>query len=92
MKNRGVLASQVTAVKYALIGAIAVLGLVCLYYGSAFAPGLPRSDYDGAGPDPFTGGLVTHRDLEDVSEDQAHNPHVPKTIPVSSAIYDSAAT
>ncbi|KAK4798032.1 hypothetical protein SAY86_030358 [Trapa natans] len=82
MKNRGVPASQVTVVKYTLIGAIAVLGLVCLYYGSAFAPSLPRSDDDGVVADPFTGGLVRRPDLLDVSEDNEHNHHVPKSIPV----------
>lgn len=85
MKSKGAVASQVKVVKYALIGVIAVLGLVCLYYGSSFAPGVPRSDYDGAGSDPFIGGLVPRRDLEGMFEDQ-----VPKSIPVSSAIQDSS--
>ncbi|XP_057984055.1 probable methyltransferase PMT9 [Malania oleifera] len=71
--------------KYALIGLIVFLGLICLYCGSSFAPGLPRAA-DAAsddGADPVFGRFVPKdRDLEELFEDQERNPEVPKTIPV----------
>lgn len=72
--------------KYVLFGSIVFLGLICLYYGSAFAPGLPRAnDVDGTedGTDPVFGGFVPKvNDIEDLLEDQENNPEVPKSIPV----------
>ena len=68
---------------YLLIGLIGVLGLVCLYYGSSFAPGSRRFDDTGSrldGSDPVFGGFSRNRDLLD---EQGHYPEVPKTFPVS---------
>lgn len=72
--------------KYVLFGSIVFLGLICLYYGSAFAPGLPRANDVGGtedGTDPVFGGFVPKvNDIEDLLEDQENNPEVPKSIPV----------
>lgn len=72
--------------KYILFGSIVFLGLICLYYGSAFAPGLPRANDVGGtedGTDPVFGGFVPKvNDIEDLLEDQENNPEVPKSIPM----------
>lgn len=75
-------------VSYLLIGLIGVLGLVCLYYGSSFAPGSRRSDDTGSrfdGSDPVIGGFSRNRDLVDLLDDQGHYPEAPKSFPVSIA-------
>lgn len=71
---------------YVLLGLIAVLGLVCLYYWSTSAPGLRRSDDESSGfdgSDPVIGRFTRNRDFDDLFEDQELNPEVPKSIPVS---------
>ena len=70
-------AKQITS---ALIALIFLLGVLCLYYGSSFAPALSRSDGEHDGSDPVLGGDI--RDFDDLFEDQEHNPEVPKSIPV----------
>ncbi|XP_030450617.1 probable methyltransferase PMT9 [Syzygium oleosum] len=85
MKSKSEFVPNAMAVKYVLIGAIAVLGLVCLYYGSSVAPGLSRSDEDGLGSDgadPVLGGFVPHRGLDVLFADRERNPDVPRSIPV----------
>ncbi|KAI6700765.1 hypothetical protein NL676_015089 [Syzygium grande] len=85
MKSKSEFVPNAMAVKYVLIGAIAVLGLVCLYYGSSVAPGLSRSDEDGLGTDgadPVLGGFVPHRGLDVLFADRERNPAVPRSIPV----------
>ncbi|KAK3012810.1 hypothetical protein RJ639_010402 [Escallonia herrerae] len=73
--------------KYVLIGLIISLGLVCLYNGSSLAPGL-RADVSDDGADPVIGGFVRKRDdLDDLFEDQEHNPDIPKNIPVCDMKY-----
>ncbi|KAJ6754326.1 METHYLTRANSFERASE PMT9-RELATED [Salix purpurea] len=70
-------AKQITS---ALIAFIFLLGVLCLYYGSSFAPALSRSDGEHDGSDPVLGGNI--RDFDDLFEDQEHNPEVPKSIPI----------
>ena len=73
---------------YLLIGLIGVLGLVCLYYGSSFAPGSRRSDDTGSrldGSDPVFSGVSRNRDLVDLLDEQGHYVEVAKSIPVSIA-------
>lgn len=75
---------------YALLGFIAVLGLVCLYYGSTSAPGLRRSDDDTSGfdgSDPVIAGFARNSDFDDLFEDQELNPEVPKSVPVSNVTH-----
>ncbi|KAL6960315.1 uridine,cytidine kinase [Sarracenia purpurea var. burkii] len=73
-------------VKYVLIGLIVFLGLICLYYGSSIAPGLPRADDVVAiddGTDPVIRDFVPkHGYFDELSEDLEHNPEVPKSIPI----------
>ncbi|KAH7532431.1 hypothetical protein FEM48_Zijuj04G0019100 [Ziziphus jujuba var. spinosa] len=82
MKHRSDLAPKAQLLKYCLIGLIACLGLVCLYYGSSSAPGSRRSDEEVSSSDGVFPGFVPHRDFDDLHEDQEHNPEVPKSIPV----------
>lgn len=75
-------ASHFAVIKYILIGAIAVVGLFCLWFGSSVAPGLVRSedgDNGSDGSDPFFG---RSRDIDDILQDQESNPEVLKSIPV----------
>ncbi|KAL6960518.1 uridine,cytidine kinase [Sarracenia purpurea var. burkii] len=78
-------------VKYVLIGLIVFLGLICLYYGSSIAPGLPRADDVVAiddGTDPVIRDFVPkHGYFDELSEDLEHNPEVPKSIPICDARY-----
>ncbi|KAF8037630.1 hypothetical protein BT93_B0486 [Corymbia citriodora subsp. variegata] len=85
MKSKSEFVPHANAVKYVLIGAIAVLGLVGLYYGSSVAPGISRSGEDGLGSegaDPVLVGFVPRRDLDDLFADRERNPDVPRSIPV----------
>ncbi|CAK7328164.1 unnamed protein product [Dovyalis caffra] len=76
-------AKQITSV---LIAFIFLLALLCLYYGSSFAPpALSRSDGEYDGSDPVLGGNI--RDFDDLFEDQEHNPEVPKSIPICDLKY-----
>ena len=89
MKHRSELNPTTKQVKCFLLGLIACLGLLCLFYGSSFAPGSRRSDDEASGSDgsdPFIGGFARNRDFDDLHEDQEHNPEVPKSIPVSDAL------
>lgn len=89
MKHRSDLAPKAKLLKYCLIGLIACLGLVCLYYGSSSAPGSRRSDEEVSssdGTDPMFASFDPHRDFDDLHEDQEHNPEVPKSIPVCYAL------
>ena len=77
-------------VKIALLALIVCLALVCLYYGSSFAPGSRRSDEEASGSggsDSMFGGFRRHRDFDDLHEDQDRNPEVPKSIPVCDTSY-----
>ncbi|KAJ8750243.1 hypothetical protein K2173_014158 [Erythroxylum novogranatense] len=74
-------------INYALIGLIAILGLVCLYYGSSFAPGLSRSDggdYGHDGTDPVLGGFGRTSDFDDFIDDQEHHT---QSIPICDTKY-----
>ncbi|KAF5479705.1 hypothetical protein F2P56_000504 [Juglans regia] len=85
MKRKGELSSTSKLLKYVLVSLIALLGLVCLFYGSSVAPGSRRSDDEAHGfdgNDPVFGGFVRNHDPEDLLEDQEHNPEVPKSIPI----------
>ena len=86
MKQRSELATPTKILKYVLIGLIVFLGLICLYYGSSIAPGLPRNDDASAlddGVDPVIRVSVSkHVYFDELFEDQEHNPEVPKSIPV----------
>ncbi|XP_062105601.1 probable methyltransferase PMT9 [Humulus lupulus] len=85
MKHRNELSPSAKQVKYFLIALIACLGLVCLYYGSSFAPGSRRSDEESSasdGTDPVYGGFARSRDFDELHEDQEHNPEIPKSIPI----------
>ncbi|KAM6549719.1 hypothetical protein CsatB_021395 [Cannabis sativa] len=85
MKRRSELNPSAKQVKYFLIALIACLGLVCLYYGSSFAPGSRRSDEESSasdGTDPVYRGFARNRDFDELHEDQEHNPEIPKSIPI----------
>lgn len=75
--------------KYALIGLIVFLGLVCLYNGSLFAPRLPKArDFLEDVSDPVSGRFLRkHEEFDELLEDQEHNPEVPKSIPVCDLRY-----
>ncbi|KAF5740427.1 methyltransferase PMT9 [Tripterygium wilfordii] len=75
---------------YLLIAFIAILGLICMYYGSAFAPGLSgsgdgESGYDGV--DPVLGRIALTREFDNFFEDRELNPVIPKSIPVCDIRY-----
>lgn len=70
--------------KHVLLGLIAVLGLICLYNGSTFAPGAEEVISLDDGTDPITGSFRPKRDyFDELFEDQEQNPEVPKSLPVS---------
>ncbi|XP_022134004.1 probable methyltransferase PMT9 [Momordica charantia] len=74
--------------KLLLLVLILLLGLLCLYYGSSFAPGSRRSDVEESfGSDPGFVGAVINHDLDDLHEDQELNPEVPKSIPICDEMY-----
>ncbi|KAL2500115.1 putative methyltransferase PMT9 [Abeliophyllum distichum] len=74
--------------KYVFVGLVVLLGLVCFYNGSLFAPGLPRVDDSFEnGVDPVTGRFVVKKDFDELFEDEEHNPEVPKSIPVCDLRY-----
>ncbi|PSR87543.1 Methyltransferase [Actinidia chinensis var. chinensis] len=91
MKQRNELATPTKILKYVLIGLIVFLGLICLYYGSSIAPGLPRNDDASVledGVDPVIRGSVhKHVYFDELFEDQEHNPEVPKSIPICDRRY-----
>ncbi|KDP46391.1 hypothetical protein JCGZ_10231 [Jatropha curcas] len=85
MKQKSDRISTTKLLTYVLIGSIVFLGLVCLYYGSSFAPGLSRSDdyssnHDGT--DPFLGGFSRSNDLDDFFQEQ-----IPQSIPICDIKY-----
>jgi hypothetical protein len=86
MRLKTELISTTKIVNYLLIGLIALLGLLCLYYGSSFAPGSRRSDdaasgFDGSDP------VIHYHDLDALLESQDLNSDVPRTIPVRKALF-----
>lgn len=91
MKNKNEPVTSTKLVKTGLIGLIVFLGLICLYYGSSFAPGSPRADYETTaddGTDPLFRSFVPNRaDFDDLFDDQERNPEVPKSIPVCDMKY-----
>lgn len=91
MKHKSELITTTKILKYVLIGLIVFLGLICLYYGSSIAPGLPRADDAAAlddGTDPVIRGFVPKHDyFDELFEDQEQNPEVPKSIPVCEMKY-----
>ncbi|XP_052197879.1 probable methyltransferase PMT9 [Diospyros lotus] len=92
MKQKGELVTSAKIRKYALIGLLVFLGLICLYYGSSVAPGLPASEGAASalddGADPVIRGFVPKRDyFDEMFEDQEHNPEVPKSIPICDMRY-----
>ncbi|GAB2283760.1 hypothetical protein Dimus_018252 [Dionaea muscipula] len=72
--------------KQLLIGSVVFLGLICLYYGSSFAPHSPRISGDSSvadGVDPFFGGFILKEEEQRSSDDQLlQGSLVPKTIPL----------
>lgn len=69
--------------KHVLLGLIALLGLICLYNGSSFAPGAEEVIGLDDGTDPVTGIFRPKRDyFDELFEDQEQNPEVPKSLPV----------
>ncbi|PSS30195.1 Methyltransferase [Actinidia chinensis var. chinensis] len=91
MKQRSEPVTPTKILKYVLIGLIVFLGLICLYYGSSIAPGLPRNDDASAiddGVDPVIRESVPkHVYFDELFEDQEHNPEVPKSIPICDRRY-----
>ncbi|GAV84440.1 Methyltransf_29 domain-containing protein [Cephalotus follicularis] len=88
MRQKGEQIYTTKLVTYVLFGLIMVLGLVCLYYGSSFAPGLRRSDefgsgFDGSDPVLFR-SFARHRDFDDVLLEDLE---VPKAIPMCDTTY-----
>lgn len=83
MKPKGEAIRSGRLLKYAFIGLLVFLGLVCLYNGSLFSSGLPRGDDSFEdGFDPVTGRFVVKKDFDELFDDEVHNPEVPKSIPV----------
>lgn len=83
MRQKSELVTTTKLLKYVLIGLIVFLGLICLYSGSSVAPGLRKpGDAVDDGADPVISRFVTRHDLDDLFDDQEHNPEVPKSIPV----------
>lgn len=69
--------------KHVLLGLIAVLGLICLYNASTFAPGAEEVIGLDDGTDPVTGVFRPKRDyFDELFEDQEQNPEVPKSLPI----------
>ncbi|XP_057492088.1 probable methyltransferase PMT9 isoform X2 [Actinidia eriantha] len=91
MKQRSEPVTPTKILKYVLIGLIVFLGLICLYYGSSIAPGLPRNDDASAidgGVDPVIRESVPkHFYFDELFEEQEHNPEVPKSIPICDRRY-----
>ncbi|KAK6138393.1 hypothetical protein DH2020_027867 [Rehmannia glutinosa] len=74
--------------KYVFVGLLLFLGFVCLYNGSLFSGGLPRGDDSFEdGVDPVTGKFVVKKDIDELFDDEEHNPEVPKSIPVCDLRY-----
>lgn len=86
MKEKGEAIRSRKLLKYALMGLLTFLGLVCLYNGSLFSGGLPRGDdsFDDAGVDPVNGRFAVKKDFD---EDEDHNHDVPKSIPVRVKVF-----
>lgn len=88
MKHKTQSLSSTRQLKLLLLGFIILLGLLCLYYGSSFAPSSRRSDGDDSfGSDPVFGGAVVNRDLDDLHEHRELNLEVPQSIPVSTTSF-----
>lgn len=83
MKQKKDRISTSKLLKYALFGFVTFLGLLGLYYSSASAPGLRRSDEDSSVRS--VGVFSRNRDFDEMFEDQELNPEVPKSLPVSSS-------
>ncbi|KAL1564249.1 putative methyltransferase PMT9 [Salvia divinorum] len=88
MKLKGEAIRSGKLLKYAFMGLLVFLGLICLLYGSRFSGGLPRGDdsFDDAGVDPVTGRFVK-KDFDELFDDEELNPEVPKSIPVCDLRY-----
>lgn len=84
MKQKTQSFSSTRQLKLILLGFIILLALLCLYYGSSFAPSSRRSDGDDLfGSDPIFDAAVVNRDLDDLHEHRELNLHAPESIPVS---------
>ncbi|KAM7267918.1 hypothetical protein ACFE04_010084 [Oxalis oulophora] len=82
MKHKSNKSDQFRVFTCTLIGLIAILGLVCLYYGSSIAPGSRRSDeFDGS--DPVLTGLSNNRRRDYV----VLLDETPKSIPICDMKY-----
>ncbi|XP_042066081.1 probable methyltransferase PMT9 [Salvia splendens] len=88
MKPKGEAIRSGKLLKYAFMGLLVFLGLICLLYGSRFSGGLPRGDdsFDDFGVDPVTGRFVK-KDFDELFDDEERNPEVPKSIPVCDLRY-----
>ncbi|KAL4581568.1 hypothetical protein LXL04_006091 [Taraxacum kok-saghyz] len=74
--------------KHVLLGLIALLGLICLYNASTFAPGAEEVIGSDDGADPVTGIFRPKRDyFDELFEDQEQNPEVPKSLPICDTRY-----
>ncbi|XAR51930.1 Sarcosine/dimethylglycine N-methyltransferase [Bertholletia excelsa] len=88
MKQKSETVTSAKMLKYVLVGLILFLGLICLYYGSSIAPGLPRAD-DAAAVDDGTDPVIRPKMdyFDEMFEDQEQNSVVPKSIPICDIRY-----
>ncbi|KAK6928397.1 putative S-adenosyl-L-methionine-dependent methyltransferase [Dillenia turbinata] len=86
-KSEIVVLHSTKLLKFALIGLIFLLGLICLYYGSSLAPNLSRrvDDDSDDGSDPVFGGNFVQYD--DMVEDRDQFIEIPQTIPICDMKY-----
>ncbi|KAA0037599.1 putative methyltransferase PMT9 [Cucumis melo var. makuwa] len=81
MKHKTHSLSSTRLLKLLLLGFIILLALLCLYYGSSFAPSSRRSD--GEDSDPLFSGDLYTRDFDDLHEPRRDlTLHVPQSIPI----------
>ena len=82
MKHKTHSLSSTRLLKLLLLGFIILLALLCLYYGSSFAPSSRRSD--GEDSDPLFAGDLSNHDFDDLHEPRRDlSLQVPQSIPVS---------
>ncbi|CAI0456431.1 unnamed protein product [Linum tenue] len=71
-------------ITYLLLIVILFLGLLCLYYGSSFAPGSDPESLRRDGSDPVLGSLPGPQHFDD---DSLQNLELPRTIPICDMKY-----
>lgn len=85
MKNKTQSLSSTRLLKLLLLGFIIFLALLCLYYGSSFAPSSRRSDAEDS--DPLFGGDLFNHDFDNLHESRDLNLQVPESIPICDERY-----